>query len=160
MSRRSTVAWAASARRRTSASAERSAKESRHAAAGLDVGDDASTSLRITAMHQHVRTGLPELASDEPADPVCRTGDQCRLSAQLFHRRSPHGARRARLLWDAGSSKSSFSETKTIAAGAVGRQKTKGRARLTAVLLKVGPEVRIPLPPAASLQTLGLSRDE
>src|SRR5438067_205483 len=101
-------------------------------------------------MHQHVRTGLPELASDEPADPVCRTGDQCRLSAQLFHRRSPHGARRARLLWDAGSSKSSFSETKTIAAGAVGRQKTKGRARLTAVLLKVGPEVRIPLPPGES----------
>lgn len=46
-------------------------------------------------------------------------------------------ARRARLLWDAGSSKSSFSEIKTIAAGAAGRQKTKRRARRTAVLFKV-----------------------
>jgi hypothetical protein len=33
---------------------------------------------------QHARAGLPELASDEPADPVCRTGDQCRLSAPAF----------------------------------------------------------------------------
>jgi len=60
-------------------------KEIRRAAVGLDVGDDASTSLRITAMHQHARAGLSERASDEPADPVCRTGDQCRLSGQLFH---------------------------------------------------------------------------
>jgi hypothetical protein len=31
----------------------------------FDVGDDASASLRITAVHQHARAGLPELASDE-----------------------------------------------------------------------------------------------
>src|SRR5215469_11906406 len=36
-------------------------------------------------MHEHARAGLPELASDEPADPVCRTGDECRPSDQLFH---------------------------------------------------------------------------
>ena len=40
-----------------------------------------AASLPIAAMHQHARAGLPELASDKPADPVCRTGDQCRLSA-------------------------------------------------------------------------------
>jgi hypothetical protein len=39
----------------------------------------------IAAMHQHLRAGAPEFASDEPADPVCRTGDQCRLSGQVFH---------------------------------------------------------------------------
>jgi hypothetical protein len=47
-------------------------------------------------------------------------------------------ARRARLLWDAGSSKSSFSEIKTIAAGAAGRQKTKRQARRAAVLFEGG----------------------
>jgi len=39
---------------------------------GLDVGDDASTPLGITNMRQHARAGLPELASDEPADPICQ----------------------------------------------------------------------------------------
>jgi len=48
---------------------------------------------------------------DEPADPVCQTGDQNRLSALLFHPRSPHMARRARLLRAAASSQSSVSET-------------------------------------------------
>jgi hypothetical protein len=33
-----------------------------------------------------------------------------------------------------------------------GRQKTKGQARRTAVLFKVGPEVRIPVRPAANQQ--------
>src|SRR6516164_2121591 len=65
-------------------------KEIRRAAARLDVGDDASTPLRVTAMHEHTRAGLPELASDEPPDPVCRTGDECRPSDQLFHPRPPH----------------------------------------------------------------------
>ena len=40
--------------------------------------------------------------------------------------RSLHVARRARLLWDAESSKSSFSEIKTIAAGAAGSKKRSG----------------------------------
>src|SRR5262249_8859921 len=39
------------------------------------------------------RAGLPELGSDEPADPVCRTGDQCRFSAQFFHSYSPFPCR-------------------------------------------------------------------
>src|SRR5215471_6769943 len=99
-------------------------EEIRRAAAGLDVGDDASTSVRVTAMHQHPRDGLPELVCNEPANTVCRTGDQCGLSAQLFHPRSPHVARRARLLWDVRSSKSSLSE-RTIAR-CRWRQNTKG----------------------------------
>jgi hypothetical protein len=59
--------------------------EGRRAASGFNVGDDASASFRITAMYEHARPGLPELASDEPADPVRRTGNQYRLPAQLFH---------------------------------------------------------------------------
>jgi hypothetical protein len=51
MSSRSIVAWASSARRRTSASArEVGGKESRRTATGLDLGDDASASLGIAAM--------------------------------------------------------------------------------------------------------------
>ena len=46
-------------------------EEIRRAGAGLDVGDDASISVRITAMHQNPRAGLPELARNEPADAVC-----------------------------------------------------------------------------------------
>src|SRR5215813_14321540 len=68
-------------------------KERRRAATGLYLGDDASASLRIAAMYQHPRAGLPELGSDEPADPVCRTGDQCRFSAQFFHSYSPFPCR-------------------------------------------------------------------
>jgi hypothetical protein len=40
-------------------------EEIRRAAAGLNVGDDASTSVRVTAMHQNPRAGLPKLARNE-----------------------------------------------------------------------------------------------
>ena len=52
-----------------------SPREIRRSAACLDVGDDAGSSLRITAMHQHARAGFPELACNEPADSVCRSAE-------------------------------------------------------------------------------------
>jgi hypothetical protein len=71
-------------------------------------------------------------------------------------------ARRARLLWDAGSSKSSFSETKTMAAGVQSDAKTKGRARVRLSSLKVGPEAISPSRPDHNRDTErpGCGRDE
>jgi hypothetical protein len=90
MSSRSTVDWTTPARTtHLGEYREVGGKETCRAAAGLNLGDDASASLGIAAMHQHARAGLPEVASDQPADPVRRTGDQCRLSVQLFHPPSP-----------------------------------------------------------------------
>ena len=70
------------------------------------------------------------------ADPVCRTGGQCRLATQLFDYRSPHVPRRARLL---GSSKSSFSEIKNDRSRCSrAPENRRGGARRTVVLFEGG----------------------
>ena len=68
-----------------------------------------------------------------------------------MHPRSPHAARRARLRWDVGSSKSSLSEVKTIAADAAGTNHERASPAYRGPL-ESETRIRIPLPPAESLR--------
>jgi hypothetical protein len=115
------ISWAAPPRRRTSASTERSAPRkaaepplasmSATARASRSASRPCTSTPRRLARGCEQRAGRPRPSSRSPV-PTFRSALPLGLS--------PHVARRARLLRDAGSSKSSFSEIKTIAAGAAG----------------------------------------
>ena len=114
-------------------------------AASADPGSSRQKQARIgglagTPLPRNASANAPGSAARRPTPSVEPVASAV-LPPRLFHYKSPHVARRTRLL---GSSKSSFSEIKTTGAGAAGRQKTKRRARRTLVLFEGGTKSSSP----------------
>src|ERR1700730_1374962 len=150
MSSRSTVAWVASARRRTSTSAERSA--ARKSAAPPLASMSATTRAPLSASRPCTSTrapACPSLRTTSRPTPSVEPVTSAVFPLSFSIPGLLTSLRRGRLLWDAGSSKSSFSGIKNDRSWCSRAPKSEG-VRLSS--LKVGPAVRIPFAPAGSQQ--------